>query len=41
MNILFLGNSLIFYNDITDAEKFEKIKECPYFYCIFSADEEI
>lgn len=32
---------LIFYNDITDAEKFEKTKECPYFYCIFSADEEI
>lgn len=30
---------LIFYNDITDAEKFEKAKECPYFYCIFSADE--
>lgn len=32
---------LIFYNDITDAEKFEKAKECPYFYCIFSADEEL
>ncbi len=32
---------LFFYSDITDAEKFEKAKECPYFYCIFSADEEI
>lgn len=32
---------LLFYNDITDAEEFEKAKECPYFYCIFSVDEEI
>ena len=32
---------LIFYNDIADGEIFEKAKECPYFYCIFSADEEI
>ncbi len=32
---------LVFYNDITDAEKFEKAKECPYFYCVFSVDEEI
>ena len=26
---------LIFYNDITDAEKFELAKECPYFHCVF------
>ena len=32
---------LIFYNDITDAEKFEKAKECPYFHCVFSVDEDI
>lgn len=32
---------LIFYNDITDAEKFEQAKECPYFHCVFSADEDI
>ena len=32
---------LIFYNDITDAEKFEKTKECPYFHCVFSVDEDI
>lgn len=31
---------LIFYNDITDAEKFELAKECPYFYCVFSVDED-
>ena len=30
---------LIFYNDITDADKFEKAKECPYFHCVFSVDE--
>ena len=32
---------LIFYNDITDAEKFEQAKECPFFHCVFSADEDI
>ncbi len=32
---------LIFYSDITDAEKFEQAKECPYFHCVFSADEDI
>ena len=30
---------LMFYDDITDAELFEKAKECPYFYCLFSVDE--
>lgn len=30
---------LIFYNDITDAEKFEKAKECPYFHCVFSVKD--
>ena len=30
---------LIFYNDITDAEKWEQAKNCPYFYCAFSVDE--
>ena len=32
---------LFFYNDITDAEKFEQAKECPYFHCVFSVDEDI
>ena len=32
---------LILYNDITDAEKFEQAKECPYFHCVFSVDEDI
>ena len=32
---------LVFYNDITDGEKFEQAKECPYFHCVFSVDEEI
>ena len=32
---------LIFYKDITDAKKFEQAKECPYFHCVFSADEDI
>lgn len=32
---------LIFYNDVTDAEEFEKAKECPCFYCVFSVDEDI
>jgi len=32
---------LIFYNDITDAEKFEQAKACPYLYSLFSADEVI
>ena len=32
---------LIFYNDITDAEKFEQAKECPYFHCVFSVNEDI
>jgi len=32
---------LVFYNDITDAEKFEQAKECPYFHCVFSEDEDI
>ncbi|MBR4100009.1 MAG: hypothetical protein IKK55_03385 [Clostridia bacterium] len=32
---------LIFYNDITDAEKFEQAKKCPYFHCVFSIDEDI
>lgn len=32
---------LIFYNDITDAEKFEKAKECPYFHCVFSAEDDL
>ena len=30
---------LILYEDITDADIFEKAKECPYFYCCFSVDE--
>ena len=29
---------LIFYSDITDAEKFELAKECPYFHCISSVE---
>ncbi len=32
---------LIFYNDVTDAEKFERAKECPYFHCVFSGDEDL
>lgn len=32
---------LFFYDDITDAEEFEKAKSCPYFYCVFSPDDEI
>ena len=32
---------LVFYNDITDAVKFEQAKACPYFHCVFSADEDI
>lgn len=31
---------LIFYGEITDAEKYEHAKACPYFYCLFSADED-
>ena len=30
---------LIFYGDITDEEKYEQAKACPYFYCVFSPDE--
>lgn len=30
---------LIFYNDITDAKRFEQAKLCPYFYCVFSVDD--
>lgn len=30
---------LIFYNDITDAEKFEQAKECSYFHCVFSSED--
>lgn len=30
---------LISYDDITDAEKFEKAKECPYFHCVFLTEE--
>lgn len=30
---------LMFYDDITDAERFEQAKECPYFYCVFSWKE--
>lgn len=30
---------LFFYQDITDAEKFEQAKECPYLYCVFLLDE--
>jgi len=30
---------LIFYNDITDAEKVEQAKECPYFHCVFSSED--
>jgi len=32
---------LVSYDDITDAEKFEQARECPYFHCIFSMDEEL
>jgi hypothetical protein len=32
---------LIFYDDVTDAEKFERAKACPYFHCIFSGDEDL
>lgn len=32
---------LISYDGITDAERFEKAKECPYFYCVFSTDEDL
>lgn len=32
---------LLFYNDITDAEEFEKAKECPYFYTVFSVENDI
>ena len=32
---------LIFYNDITEAGKFEQAKRCPYFHCVFSVDEDI
>ena len=31
---------LIFYSDITDAEKFEQAKKCPYFHCVFSVDKD-
>ena len=30
---------LFFYNDITDDEKIEQAKECPYFHCVFSVEE--
>ena len=32
---------LIFYSDVTDAEIFAQAQECPYFYCVFSIDEDI
>ncbi len=32
---------ILFYNDVTDAERFEKAKECPYFHCIFSIEDTI
>lgn len=32
---------LIFYSDITDGEKFNKAQECPYFYPVFSVEEDI
>ena len=32
---------LVFYTDITDADVFEQAKECPYFHCVFSVDENI
>lgn len=34
------GKILIFYSDVTDAEEFEEMKSCPYFYCVASADDE-
>ncbi len=30
---------LVFYNDITDAEKFEALKKCPFFYAANSIDD--
>ena len=30
---------LILYSDVTDAEKFEQVKKCPYFYCVFSEED--
>ena len=30
---------LVFYNDITDRAKFDYATLCPYFYCVFSADD--
>ena len=30
---------LIFYGNITDEEKYEQAKACPYFYCVFSSDK--
>ncbi len=32
---------LLCYDDIGDGEKFEQAKECPYFHCVFSVDEDI
>ena len=29
---------LLFYDDVIDAERWEKIKNCPYFACFFDAD---
>ncbi len=30
---------LAFYNDITDAQKFEALKKCPFFYAVNSIDD--
>lgn len=30
---------LVFYGDVTDAERWEKLKACPYFACFFDAEE--
>lgn len=32
---------LIIYEDVADAGEFERAKKCPYFRCVFSADQEL
>ncbi len=33
------GKFLVFYNDITDAQKFELFKKCPFFHAVNSIDD--
>ena len=32
---------LVFYDNVKDMKIFEKAKECPYFYCVFSDSEDL